>query len=306
MVAALRARVDNATVVVLPQYAPHRCRHGLERDALRNGSAGSLPAFLLIGAHNAGTSSLYYNLAQHGDVRPGPCKEPHFFDDDRRSDWGNATALVAAYRSYFPNASGPFVSGDGTPRYLRHPTAPARAAAVVPEAKLIVLLRDPAERFMSNYVTDRKVGAAHGSCAADFRAGAAAFRECEQRRGTATCAERMADASVVRSIYAPQLDRWLAHFPELLAVRSGAMFANASPILQRVARFLGLRPFTAAELARARRVGRNHTSKYGNGSTSDFDCDPARLRAWYAPYAVWDHPETTVEVIGSGTHRDVA
>jgi hypothetical protein len=107
----------------------------------------TLPDFVIIGAKKCGTTFLYQLLVQHPRVKPALAKEVHYFDlNFRKGDnW---------YRSHFPlqmRTSRKYITGEASPYYLFHPHAPRRASAVVPDAKLIVLLRNPVDRAYSHY-----------------------------------------------------------------------------------------------------------------------------------------------------------
>ena len=107
----------------------------------------TLPDFLIIGAQKCGTTFLYQLLVQHPHVKPAFAKEVHYFDLNFRkgNNW---------YRSNFPlqtRNSRKYITGEASPYYLFHPHAPRRASAVVPDAKLVVLLRNPVDRAYSHY-----------------------------------------------------------------------------------------------------------------------------------------------------------
>jgi hypothetical protein len=112
-----------------------------------------LPDFLIIGAQKSGTTSLYRWLERHANVVTGPWKECSFFDAERRT--------TAGYRACFPlrrtrrqvevATGGPVRVGEATPYYLFQPDVPRRVAALLPDARLIALLRDPVERAYSHY-----------------------------------------------------------------------------------------------------------------------------------------------------------
>ena len=113
-----------------------------------------LPDFIIIGAARSGTTHLLGQLNAHPNVLPGP-RETHFFDSQRY------TYGLPWYRLRFPAvkirqqavASGlrPVLTGESSPSYLSHPHAPARVARGVPQARLLVLLRDPAARAASHW-----------------------------------------------------------------------------------------------------------------------------------------------------------
>ncbi|MDR3646441.1 MAG: sulfotransferase domain-containing protein [Candidatus Babeliales bacterium] len=100
--------------------------------------------FLIIGAAKCGTTSLYNYLIQHPDILPAAQKEVHYFDlnYERGLDW---------YKSHFLEKSPGKITGEASPFYLYHPLVPERVFKLLPKTKLIVLLRDPVERAISDY-----------------------------------------------------------------------------------------------------------------------------------------------------------
>jgi hypothetical protein len=109
---------------------------------------GRLPNFIVIGVTKGGTTSLHQYLAPHPEVYLVPGKELHFFDReyDRGPDW---------YRRQFAGAGDQKIVGEMTPEYLAFPQAAERAAALVPGAKLAVILRHPVDRAYSHYWMQR-------------------------------------------------------------------------------------------------------------------------------------------------------
>jgi hypothetical protein len=113
----------------------------------------TLPTFLGIGAQRAGTSLLHQILLAHPDVyMPAQRKEVHYFDRyfERGVEW---------YQSYFPaaDAAGRYRAiGEITPDYLATEEAPARIHALLPECRLIAILRNPVDRVYSWYQHARR------------------------------------------------------------------------------------------------------------------------------------------------------
>ena len=107
-----------------------------------------LPNFVIIGAMKGGTTSLYRYIASHPDVVPSSIKETNFFrtvdDFNKGLNW---------YKSLFKK-NGKLAFEASTNYTKRHifPGVPARMHSVLPETKLIYVLRDPMERFVSHYV----------------------------------------------------------------------------------------------------------------------------------------------------------
>jgi lipopolysaccharide transport system ATP-binding protein len=103
---------------------------------------------VIIGEKKCGTTSLYHLLTRHPHVEPAALKEPHYFVEhfDDGIEW---------YRRCFPpptwKGGRRSITGEATPKYLSHPIVPERMAEVVPQARLIALLRNPVDRAYSDY-----------------------------------------------------------------------------------------------------------------------------------------------------------
>lgn len=103
----------------------------------------SEPAFLIIGAQKAGTTALFNFICQHPNVKPPTKKEIHYFDlfYERGTDW------------YFKNfkKENLHITGEATPYYLFHPLAPIRVQKILPNIKIIIIIRNPIDRAISHY-----------------------------------------------------------------------------------------------------------------------------------------------------------
>src|SRR5712692_9972003 len=201
-----------------------------------------LPDFLIIGAQKAGTTALYSYLRRHPRVIGPSWKEVSFFDRHyaRGAGW---------YRGNFPNAlrARRALVCEASPSYLFHPLAPERVAALVPRARLIVLLRDPVDRALSHYHHEVALGRE------ELPFEDALAREEERTRGEV---ERMLQdpayfseawwnyTYVARGRYAEQLERWLAFFPreQLLVLASDELSDEPAETYARVLEFLGAAP----------------------------------------------------------------
>ncbi|WP_299743466.1 sulfotransferase [uncultured Tateyamaria sp.] len=103
----------------------------------------TLPTFLTIGAMKCGTSTLHAHLASHPDVFAPQRKEVHFFNQ-------NFLKGLSWYADQFSDA-GDRMCFETTPAYLFEPDTQHRIKAALPDAKFIVILRDPVERCVSHY-----------------------------------------------------------------------------------------------------------------------------------------------------------
>jgi len=111
------------------------------------------PNFLIIGAGKSGTTSLHWMLAQHPDVFMSPIKETNYFAYDA-SQPANARFQVRsreAYLELFRKGTGCSARGEASPVYMDVPEAAGRIHTELPDARLIAILRDPAERAYSAY-----------------------------------------------------------------------------------------------------------------------------------------------------------
>lgn len=123
-----------------------------EADALAHGPTLA-PSFFVIGPHKSGTTSLYSLLVQHPRVVAGPRKELRFLGNTR----GRAPEV---YDAYFPRL-GPelgFVVGDASPAYLRSHEAAQTVSERFPQAKVIVLHREPVARAYSDFQMHERTG----------------------------------------------------------------------------------------------------------------------------------------------------
>lgn len=123
----------------------------------------TMPNFLVIGARKAGTTSLYHYLDQHPKVYMSPVKEPNFFAiEGKKADYRGPDAATRVnrwsvadpeeYEALFSGAGQSKAVGEASPAYLCNPEAPERIKRHVPDARLIAVLRDPAERAYSAYM----------------------------------------------------------------------------------------------------------------------------------------------------------
>ena len=112
-----------------------------------------LPDFIIIGSMKCGTTSLYYDICEHPCVSPAAYDEIGFFDS-------NFHLGLNWYRSMFPTKrriedirrkEGVAITGEDTPFYFWNPVAAKRIQKLLPNIKLITILRNPIDRAYSEY-----------------------------------------------------------------------------------------------------------------------------------------------------------
>lgn len=145
----------------------------------------NFPNFFLIGAAKAGSTSVAHYLGEHSQIYLSPIKEPNYFsradinpkhfrellkkrialfDEDKYFTSSEFPSLHAAYLTneqhyqlLFKNAREDQVTGEASVSYLWSPTAPQEIFNVNPNAKIIMVLRNPIDRAFSHYLMDLRV-----------------------------------------------------------------------------------------------------------------------------------------------------
>jgi hypothetical protein len=114
-----------------------------------------LPDFFIVGHGKCGTTALHQMLSRHPQIHM-PVKEPRYFAPDRRTRyWRPPSSMrqhpttLDGYRALFTGARPDQRIGEATPTYLRSTLAAANIAAVVPDARIIAILREPASLLRS-------------------------------------------------------------------------------------------------------------------------------------------------------------
>jgi hypothetical protein len=202
-----------------------------------------LPTFVVIGAMKAGTTTLATHLDGHPEVFMSRPKEPQFFSQrwDRGLEW---------YEQLFEKAGDAVARGEASTTYTKlpmHPEAADRMAAIIPDARLIYLVRDPVDRMRSHWLHRVHEGE-------ETRPIEQALRE-EPRYTN-------------RSRYAMQVEQYLKRFPRqhLCILQAEDMYADPAQALPNVFRFLGVDPDAPVT-----------TNRQENSSATRFDL-PANVR----------------------------
>lgn len=200
-----------------------------------------LPTFLIIGAQRSGTTYLSSLLNAHPDVymaTPG-LPEPKFFSDDSEFEQG-----MDYYSDYwFRHAGDESARGEKSISYLDSGVAAMRIRRNLPDAKLVLILRDPAIRAWSNwlYSTDGLFESLPFHDALIMEP----FRD---RRTPALLRTIRPWAYTDRSMYGKHLDRFLTHFQkeQILVLYHEEFFADVKAGSREVLDFIGVGPFSEA------------------------------------------------------------
>ncbi len=204
-----------------------------------------LPNFFVVGAAKAGTTSMYRYLKQHPDVYMPTVKEPHWFSrlEPNPGQGFRPVTSEEAYLSLFEGWRGERAVGEASPSYLWDPKAPDRIARSVPDAKIIVLLRDPVDRAFSHYLADAR----HGIQGRPFHEALRADH------ASPTKGWGKSHLYVELGLYCGQVSRYLERFGEgdVLVLFFEEVFADPGSTkcsLERVLDFLGVDPREAGNI----------------------------------------------------------
>ncbi len=183
---------------------------------------GSLPNLVIIGSMKCGTTSLHYYLGLHPDISMSLEKELCFFVKElnwnRGIDW---------YRSWFTERAS--IRGEASTDYTLYPVyrdVPARMHGLIPEARLIYMVRDPVERIVSHYVhfvTNHR-----------------------EHRPLQEAVLGWPEMYVDRSKYYLQLQQYLEFFSpsQILIVQQEDLLRRRTDTLSKIFRFLDVEPVT--------------------------------------------------------------
>ncbi|XP_056101422.1 heparan sulfate glucosamine 3-O-sulfotransferase 3A1 [Rhinichthys klamathensis goyatoka] len=182
-----------------------------------------LPQAIIIGVKKGGTRALLEFLRVHPDIRAVGA-EPHFFDRnyDNGLDW---------YRDLMPKTLEGQITMEKTPSYFVTREAPARIYALSRDTKLIVVVRDPVTRAISDYTQTLSK-----------KPDIPTFESLTFKNRTTGLIDTSWSAIQI-GIYAKHLDNWLQFFPmsQLLFVSGERLISDPAGELGRVQDFLGLK-----------------------------------------------------------------
>lgn len=181
-----------------------------------------LPNVIVIGAMKAGTTSMHNYLDVHPDVAVSTEKEMRFFSDPDALGW------IGRYQDHFP--TGTRYRVESSPQYTKFPVVPGvvdRMADLVPDARLIYLVRDPIDRIVADYVEQVQWHAAHRTLDEEV-----------------VDAADPANAVLASSRYATQLEEFRRRFPaeQILVLDLADLGSDVVGTMARVFTFLGLTP----------------------------------------------------------------
>ena len=234
---------------LLPLSVRHALRRQVDRYGELTSSIRMIPTYIVIGVMKGGTSAMYEYLVRHPAVARAMVEEVHFFSY-------NFSRGVAWYRGHFPTLlqmrlqqwthGVEMITGESTPYYIYHPHAAARMASVLPDARLIVLLRNPVDRAYAHYQHSRQMGVdpidsfEEALDAESRRVGPEAERM--QKDPTYESPAHLRFSYLGRGMYAEQLSRVYGYFSreQVLVENAEQFMSDPESVYLRTLSFLGL------------------------------------------------------------------
>lgn len=221
-----------------------------------------LPTFVIAGSQKCGTTSLAATLRQHRQVHVPRPKEVHFFDHHfaRGLEW---------YADQFSPRDHHLQIGEATPAYLDHPLAVQRLARTLPEARVVILLRNPVDRAYSHYWHKRRLGDE------PLETFEEAVADEPRRREVARRSTWLRRAYVERGHYIERIEPLVSAYgrERVHVMLLDDLVSEPQPSLRALLRFLEVNPKPARRMT----FGQRNTYRSGEARESD--------RASYPPLA---------------------
>jgi Sulfotransferase family len=180
------------------------------------------PDFVGVGAQRAGTNWWWRLVCDHPDVHATGAKELHFFDRYFAREFSEED--VVAYHRLFARPGG-YLVGEWTPRYMHDFWTPPLLQRAAPQARILVLLRDPLQRYRSGFTYESD-----------------ALKGAVRRRRRQYVAAMDANDALSRSLYARPIRTLLDHFDrsQVLVLQYERCVEDPASQLRRTYEFLGL------------------------------------------------------------------
>lgn len=214
---------------------------------------GVLPNFIIAGFPKCGTTSLFEYLSAHPDIY-APLRKEIWYFSGRRYD--EDPHHLQWYKGHFPSIlrkayvegvrREKFLTGEASPDYLTyHPEALTRMKSLVPNASLVILMRDPVDRTYSYFQHERRSGREKRRFSEVLDAEIDAL---SQARGRVLYTNELykdrhqRDSYLITSLYVNYLERLFSIWSgeKILVVKSEDMFSQPVKTFHDILEFLGL------------------------------------------------------------------
>lgn len=226
-----------------------------------------LPDFLIAGFNRSGTHSLFEYMGQHPNIKNANRREIHYFTLSywRKIYWYKSHFPTTIYKKYFEiKHKEKFLTGEATPHYIFHPLAIKRIHKIIPNVKLIIILRNPIDNAYSHYQHYKKGGIEKESFEAAVKTDIQRYEILKHLYNTDQVKEHTLKeikmSYVSYATYLKHIKRLLEIFSrkQILFLRNEELSENPQLVLNKVFKFLKLKEFIVKDLEK-RNVGKYET-----------------------------------------------
>ena len=202
--------------------------------------------FFIVGAPKAGTTSLYHYLNEHPEISMSSQKEPDYFSDADLQNYGmyygkNRIDTIKKYHNLFDNNSESKLKGEASVSYLFYKNVPQKIKTYNPEAKIIIMLRNPIDRAFSHYLMDYRLGLVSDS-----------FEDIIDHKSVNKNEKLFYQQYIELSEYASQIKRYLDVFnnTKILFIEYEDLKMDVTSIIKKTYLFLGVNQFYDPDLTK--------------------------------------------------------
>jgi len=212
-----------------------------------------LPELIVIGVVRSGTTSLYHYLSQHPSIIKSAYDELGYFDS-------NYELGLNWYKSLFPSIlkknkilkkNGKFMTYDVTPFYIYNEKAPKRIQKILPNSKLIVILRNPIDRSYSNYFLGNKDKSFEEVIENEKK-----ILNKINKSNPDEYYNFVHTSMLSRGFYAEQLENWYKVFPknQILIIQSEEFIKNPNKVMNDIFDFLDLPHYEIPDTSKKNKI----------------------------------------------------
>jgi len=265
MQSELNSITKNVRKILRPKLKQFPKIHKLTIDVHRKycditGFMHILPDFYVLGGEKCGSSALYEYIIKHPHVESAVTKEIHYFDRwfSRGLNWYRVCFPFSTHK-FFSNkiTKRDFLTGEATPRYLYHPHSLDRIKKLTPNAKFLIILRNPIDRAFSHYNMNMNIGFEKLSFEDAIKSENSRIEnEYEKMKLDenyySTTYYRF--SYLERGIYYKFLENWFKHFPrnQFMIIKSEDLLKNPHITYPKILKFLNLKDWVPAEFKQVR------------------------------------------------------
>jgi hypothetical protein len=227
----------------------------VERFKLLTSPFRMLPSFIIPGETKCGTTTFFRCLEQHPHIASPDKKEPNNFI----RYGGTSIFCKMHFPLYISKILNPkLITGEASVEYLSKRDTPIAIHSLLPNIKLIILLRNPLRRALSDYLMMKDSGSESDTFDSAVRNSIAWLNDDSLRRlvNVATRADDTPLRYITKGCYARTLAPWLKTFPveNIKVIRSETFFLDPQRVLDETFEFLGIDRFTIKDVPHHRKA----------------------------------------------------